>query len=164
MAISDEQFRELAGRTARQIAVVTARQGRWDHATTVTDYFTVSRDPATVAISLYSLGRMADAVAEAGEWALNLLTVEHKAVARWLSEPGAPLYNLLSSVPHHRLSADGPAIIDGSSVTWLCRTVQELDVATHTVTFGEVTDVVEHPGPVPEPLLWYRGSFLGEQV
>lgn len=160
MAISDEQFLELAGRTARQVAVVTARQGRWDVATTVTDYLTVSRDPATVAISLYSLSRMADAVVETGEWALNLLTVEHKAVARWLSEPGAPLYNLLSSVPHHRLSDDGPAIIDGSSVAWACRTVRDIEVATHTITFGEVTDVVKRPAPLPEPLLWYRGSFL----
>lgn len=182
MPISEDEFRDISNRLAKGVAVVTARSRGHDIARTVTDVIAVSWDPPTMLVSLYSLGRIAEAVEEAGVWALSFLTAAQQPVASWLAEPGAPLVGLLDPVPHWRLGPDGPAIVSGALAWMVVETTQAHEIATHTLFAGAVVamgaadgaDATEPGGGASalagqaqptralstEPLLRYCGEYL----
>ncbi len=154
-----EEFREVSNRLAKGVAIITARSRGRDHARTVTDVIAVSWDPPTMLVSLYSLGRMCEAVEDAGHWAVSFLAAEQRHIAGWLSEPGTPLIGLLDNIPHHRRDLDGPALID-DALAWLeVRTTASVEVATHTLVAGEVTWMSAAEGDTRPGLLRYRGSY-----
>lgn len=133
-----ERFRLRSNQAAKAVGIVSARVGSHDVATTVTDYVTVSWDPPTMLVSLYSLGRAAEAVAESDTWALSILAADQAPVAAWLAEPGTPTLGLLSNVAHARVSPGGPALIAGALAWFEIHTSTTVTVATHTLFAGEV--------------------------
>lgn len=150
----------LAGNAARSVAIVSARFRGWDSATTVTDFLSVSYDPPTVLVSLYSLSRMAEAVAASERWGLSLLASDQRAVADALGEEGAPLVGLLDRVPHFRRDASAPALISGSLAWFELRTAASYTAATHTLFVGEVTAMgTDAPGSAA-PLVRFRSGYL----
>jgi flavin reductase (DIM6/NTAB) family NADH-FMN oxidoreductase RutF len=139
--ISDDDqefYKRLSGQAAKGVAVLSAVHRGWDHAATVTDYLSVSWDPPTMLVSVYSLSRLAEAVETSGRWSLSLLSSEQTAVADRLGEAGAPLVGLLDQVPHFRREETAPPIINGALAWFDLRTASSFQAATHTIFVGEV--------------------------
>ena len=152
-------YQWLNGRTAKGVGVVSCvHQGR-DYAATVTDFLSVSYDPPTMLLSLYSLSRIADAVLESGVWVLSLLASGQTAVADALSEPGAPLIALLDNVPHHRREASSPAIVSGALAWFELRTTAVHPAATHSLIVGEVAWMGRSAGSDLGPLIRYESEY-----
>jgi flavin reductase (DIM6/NTAB) family NADH-FMN oxidoreductase RutF len=150
-------YQWLNGRTAKGVAVISCvHQGR-DYAATVTDFLSVSYDPPTMLVSLYSLSRIAEAVTASGIWVLSLLGSEQTAVADALSEPGAPLIALLDNVPHQRREATSPAIISGALAWFELGTTAVHEVATHTLVVGRVRWMGR--GGEAGPLVRYESEY-----
>ncbi|GAB2528640.1 flavin reductase family protein [Paramicrobacterium agarici] len=154
-----DSYRMLSGRAAKGVAVVSTVVGRYDHATTVTDYLSVSYDPPTMLVSLYGLSRTAEAVDEAGRWALSLLASDQRTIADELGELGAPLRGLLARTPHWRRELGAPAIIDGCVAWFECRTTAVHDAATHTLVVGEVVAMGRSDDHDATPLVHYRSEY-----
>ncbi len=152
-------FRELANHIAKGVVIVSARHRGLDYATTVTDVLSVSWDPPTLLVSLYSLGRMAEAVEASGTWGVSVLTAGQRPVADWLAEPGTPLVGLLDQVPHLRRDPEGPALIEGASAWFEVRTTASVEVATHTLFAGEVAWMSAGTAGPPGPLVRYRSGY-----
>lgn len=157
-AAAQEAFRELTGRIARGVAIVSAVHRGHDHATPVTDFLTVSWDPPTMLVSLYSLGRMVEAVDAAGAWGLSVLSADQAPVARWLGEPGTPLVGLLDNVPHWRTAPGRPALVTGALAWFELRTTTSVEVVTHTVVVGQVVAMGGSDGAGPA-LVRERGRY-----
>lgn len=155
-----ETYKLLGTQAAKGVAVVSAVHRGWDTAVTVTDLLSVSYDPPTMLVSLYSLSRMAEAVAETGAWGISLLAAGQLGVADALGHEGAPLIGLLQNVPHFRREAGAPALIRGALAWFELRTVAAHDAATHTLFVGEVTAMGRgHSGPAT-PLVRFRSGYL----
>ncbi|GAA2521691.1 flavin reductase family protein [Rarobacter incanus] len=154
-----ERFRELSNRLAKGVAVVSARHRGHDVARTVTDVITVSWDPPTVMVSLYSLGRMAEALEAESTFAVSFLSADQRWIAQWLAEPGTPTIGLLDQIPHRRLDPAGPALIEGASAGLVVRKEHEFEVATHTLFAGGVVAMVG-AGARPSALLRHRGDYI----
>lgn len=137
--IASELFRVHTASAAKGVAVLSARQGNYDVAVTVSDYLMVSWDPPTIAVSLYTLGRAADAVAQSGKFMLSLLSADQRAIAARLGQPSPPLHGLLNGVPHARRADHEPAIISGALAWFEVQVTQNTEAATHTLYIGEVT-------------------------
>ncbi|HEY9477468.1 MAG TPA: flavin reductase family protein [Microbacteriaceae bacterium] len=150
-------YQWINGRTAKGVAVVSCRLRGRDYAATVTDFLSVSYDPPTMLLSLYSLSRIAEAVVESGVWALSLLAAENTAVADALSEPGAPLIALLDNVPHERRRDSSPAIVSGALAWFELETTAVHEVATHTLVVGEVRWMGR--GGAGGPLVRYESEY-----
>jgi flavin reductase (DIM6/NTAB) family NADH-FMN oxidoreductase RutF len=158
----DEDFyKRLSGEAAKGVAVLSASQRGRDHAATVTDYLSVSFDPPTMLVSVYSLSRLAEAIEAAGTWSLSLLSSAQTAVADRLGEPGAPLIGLLDQVPHFRRDASAPPVIDGALAWFELRTVGSFPAATHTIFVGEVTWMGRPAVHRAAPLVRFRSSYTG---
>lgn len=111
--VDDQEFyKRLSGEVAKGVAILsTTHRGR-DYAATVTDYLSVSFDPPTMLVSVYSLSRLAEAIESAGRWSLSVLSSAQAAVADGLGEPGAPLIGLLDQIPHSRRDVTAPPVVD----------------------------------------------------
>lgn len=159
LAVTSEHFRELANHVAKGVVIVTARQRGQDYATTVTDVLSVSWDPPTLLVSLYSLGRMAEAVESAGVWGVSVLSSAQRPVAEWLAEPGTPLVGLLDPVPHWRRDEGSPVLISGALAWFEVHTSFTAEVATHTLFAGEVAWMSDGEAAGRGPLVRYQSSW-----
>lgn len=154
-----DSYRMLSGRAAKGVAVVSAVASRYDHATTVSDYLSVSYDPPTMLVSLYGLSRTAEAIEESGTWALSLLASNQRTIADELGELGAPLRGLLARTPHWRRDLGSPAIIDGCVAWFECRTTAVHTAATHQLVVGEVVAMGRSDDHAAKPLIHYRSEY-----
>lgn len=158
---SDKQsYKKLSSFAAKGVAVVTAVQGRWDQATVVTDYLSVSYDPPTMLVSLYSLSRMAEAFVESGRWGVSLLASNQRNVAEALGEQASPLPRLLDRIPHFRTGEGTPALIVGSLCWFDLRTTHVTVAATHTLFVGEVTAMGRSAEFGALPLTRFQSGYL----
>jgi Conserved protein/domain typically associated with flavoprotein oxygenases, DIM6/NTAB family len=155
-----DEYRSLTASAARGVAVVSAVQGRWDHAVPVTDFLSVSYDPPTMLVSLYSLSRIAEAVAGAERWGISLLAAGQAAVVARLGEEGGPLDGLLAQVPHFRRAEGGPAFIGGALSWFELRTTAMHEAATHTLVVGEVTAMGRAGDFGAKPLVRFQAGYL----
>lgn len=155
-----DAYRSHTAATAKGVAIVTAVHGRWDHAVPVTDYLSVSYDPPTMLVSLYSLSRIAEAVEASGRWALSVLSAEQRDVAERLGEQGAPLDGLLGQTAHYRRAPGSPVLIAGAISWFELRTVSTHEAATHTLFVGEVTAMGRATGFGAAPLVRFQSGYL----
>ncbi|HYI32754.1 MAG TPA: flavin reductase family protein [Glaciibacter sp.] len=158
--VDDQEFyKRLSGEVAKGVAILsTTHRGR-DYAATVTDYLSVSFDPPTMLVSIYSLSRLAEAIESAGRWSLSVLSSAQAAVADGLGEPGAPLIGLLDQIPHSRRDASAPPIVDGALAWFELRTVDSFTAATHTIFVGEVAWLGRPAEHRARPLVRFRSSY-----
>jgi Conserved protein/domain typically associated with flavoprotein oxygenases, DIM6/NTAB family len=155
-----ERYKALSGYVAKGVAVVSTVHGRWDYATTITDFLSVSYDPPTMLASIYALSRMCEAIEESGRWTLSILEATQSYPADWLGEQGSPLVSLLDSVPHSRREPGAPAIVDGCLAWFELRTTATLAAATHTLFVGEVVEMGQTADHAARPLVRYRSAYL----
>lgn len=156
-----DAYRLLAGDIASGTAVVATRRYGRDVAATVTGFLDVSYDPPTMLVSLYADGRIGEAVVEAGEWALSLLSGAHEGTANWLASPGNPVHGLLNQVPFRRAPASGAAVIEGAIAWFDLRTTAVHQVATHLVVAGEVVAMggTDDAQAANDPLLHFSREY-----
>jgi len=154
-----EAYKQLATLAARGVAVVSAVRGRWDVAATVTDFLSVSYDPPTMVVSLFSLSRIAEAVTASGRFAVSLLARDQRGIADRLGAPGAPLVGLLDQVPHTRREAGAPVVIDGALAWFELRVVATQDAATHVLVVGEVVATSATARWSARPLVRWRSEY-----
>ncbi|QAY61882.1 flavin reductase [Microbacterium protaetiae] len=155
----EDAYKQLATLAAKSVAVVSAVQGRWDVAVTVTDFLSVSYDPPTMLVSLFSLSRIAEAVVASGRFALSVLAHDQRAIADRLGEPGAPLVGLLDQVPHRRREPGGPALVDGAIVWFDLHVAAVHTAATHLLVIGEVVATSATARWSARPLVRWRSDY-----
>jgi flavin reductase (DIM6/NTAB) family NADH-FMN oxidoreductase RutF len=156
----DEEFyKALSGQVAKGVAVISAVHRGWDHAATVTDFLSVSYDPPTMVVSIYSLSRLAEAIETSGRWSLSVLSAGQASVADQLGEAGAPLIGLLDQTPHFRPEDGAPALVTDALAWFELSTVAAVEAATHTLFVGEVTWMGRPDGQPGAPLVRYQSGY-----
>lgn len=156
-----DEYRRLSAEQAAGVGVVsTVWRGR-DYAATVTAFVPVSYDPPTMLVSLYEGSRIAQAVAESGQWALTLLTEDQRRQANWLASPGTPIEGLLTQLPFRRGPATGSTVLEGGLAYFEVITTAVHEAATHLLVVGNVvsmgSEAVVRAGL--SPLLHYAGDY-----
>lgn len=160
ISTADEEFyKRLSGQAAKGVAVISAVHRGWDYAATVTDFLSVSYDPPTMVVSIYSLSRLAEAIETSGRWSLSLLSSAQASIADRLGEAGAPLVGLLDQIPHFRPEESAPAVVTGALAWFELRTVASYPAATHTLFVGEVTWMGYSGEQVGAPLVRYQSDY-----
>lgn len=153
-------FRDMMSCFPTGVSVVTAADpDGHPHGATCSALASVTLDPPTLLVCLGVGGRTLDAIALSGEFAVNLLHADARAVAqvfatscrdRFATVPWRPL--LRTGLPHlHR-----HALAVGA-----CSVTQLIVVGDHAVVLGRVTGVHRAPG---SPLLYGMRGFASWQV
>jgi 3-hydroxy-9,10-secoandrosta-1,3,5(10)-triene-9,17-dione monooxygenase reductase component len=148
-----ELFREVFGRFATGVAVITSAGATSSGGMTANALCSLSLDPLLALVCFENQARTLPIVREAGRFALNLLSADQRELARVFASK-LPEAEKLDGVPH-RL-ADGVPVIDGVLAWATCRLRELIPGGDHTIAIGSILSMGLGGG---QPLLWYGGRY-----
>ena len=148
-----ELFREVFGRFATGVAVVTSATPAGEGGMTANALCSLSLEPLLALVCFENDARTLPIVREAGRFAVNVLGAHQEEVARVFASK-MPESEKLDGIGHRY--QDGIPIIEGA-LSWVVCSLRELIAGgDHTIAIGEVVAMGLGEG---DPLLWYGGQY-----
>lgn len=150
----ERQFRDCLGRFATGVTVVTCREPGGERAgITVNSLTSVSLDPQLILWNIARTSRAADAFVSAGEFVVNILAADQKALSEHFAQSERPRFKSVASTD----SASGQPLLP-DCIAWLhCQTDAIHEGGDHLIIVGEVTKV--DLGRDTAPLLYFAGNY-----
>ena len=148
-----ELFREVFGRFATGVAVITSAGPAGIGGMTANALCSLSLDPLLALVCFQNRARTLPIVREAGRFAVNLLAADQEQLAGVFASK-LPEAEKLTGVDH-RLE-HGVPVIDGSLAWAVCELRELIAGGDHTIAIGHVIDLGLGDG---KPLLWYAGRY-----
>jgi 3-hydroxy-9,10-secoandrosta-1,3,5(10)-triene-9,17-dione monooxygenase reductase component len=153
-----ELFREVFGRFATGVAVITGTGPAGLGGMTVNALCSLSLEPLLVLVCFENEARTLPIVREAGRFGVNVLTTDQEELAGVFASK-VPEAEKLDGVPHR--IEHGVPLIEGS-LAWAACDLRELIAGgDHTIAIGEVIAMGLGSG---DPLLWYGGRYHGAEL
>lgn len=162
MEIASDTFRQVMGRFATGISVVTTFDGEAPVGITVNALSSVSLDPPLVMVALDRSRFITPMVRSAGRFAVNVLGEGQQALSDCFAHapvsPGREDFcgAIWSAGP------TGLPLLDGAIATLECTVVQTFSAGDHDLFIGRV-DALDAPAAAAEheiPLLYFRRRYL----
>jgi flavin reductase (DIM6/NTAB) family NADH-FMN oxidoreductase RutF len=150
-----ELFREVFGRFATGVAVITSAGPAGAGGMTANALCSLSLDPLLALVCFENRARTLPIVRESGRFAVNVLSTRQEQIAGVFASK-LPEAEKLEGVDH-RLECGVP-IIDGSIAWAACELRELMPGGDHTIAIGQVKSMGLGEG---EPLLWYSGRYHG---
>lgn len=151
--VDAEQFRQLLGRFATGVSVLTARDGRGlSQGMTASSIASVSLHPPLLLVAVDHANDMHAAMLGATHFVVNILASDQEALARAFA---AETTNRFDGVGY-RENRHAIPLLDGALAYIECAKHAEVPAGDHTVFIGLVIG-----GEVTErrPLLYFRGGY-----
>ena len=179
MAIEKEFFRQVMGRFATGVTVVTARSRETLAGLTVNAFCSVSLNPPLILICIDLTSTTCPGIRDSGVFAVNMLTDKQEYLSRCFATASAERYEGFCHACYH-VAATGAPIIDDTLAFIDARVVAEYPGGDHAIFLGQVVamgvagqvvfareaerehiTVVEHGGNGTEkaPLTYYLGQY-----
>lgn len=154
--------RAAVRRLATGVTVLTTVHGDRAHGTTASAVGAVSRDPLLICVCLRNGSVFADLAAQAGRFAVNVLSGRQAAIADWFADPDRPSgYGQFAPVDWEPDAVSGAPLLRGA-VAWLgCRPTARYPGGDHTILLAEVLDGSSGTGG---PLLGYDGLLHSAEL
>jgi 3-hydroxy-9,10-secoandrosta-1,3,5(10)-triene-9,17-dione monooxygenase reductase component len=149
-----ELFREVFGRFATGVAVITSAGSSGAGGMTANALCSVSLDPLLALVCFANSARTLPIVRETQRFAVNLLAADQRDVAGLFASK-APESEKLERVPHELIG--GMPVIAGTIAWAVCEVRELLAGGDHTIAIGEVLDM--GLGVSGQPLLWFEGRY-----
>jgi 3-hydroxy-9,10-secoandrosta-1,3,5(10)-triene-9,17-dione monooxygenase reductase component len=151
--LQPELFREVFGRFATGVAVITSAGPAGAGGMTANALCSLSLDPLLALVCFENRARTLPIVREAGRFGVNVLSAGQEQLAGVFASK-LPEAEKLEGV-EHRLE-HGVPIIDGALAWAVCEVRELIGGGDHTICIGRVTAMGLGDG---EPLLWYAGTY-----
>ena len=153
MAIDPDEFREVLGRFASGVTVLTVRDAEGhDHGMTVSAFCSASLDPPLVVACIDHAADMHGVLRKAAHFGVNVLAEGQEALSRRFAELPSGRFDGLGYTRSER----GLVLLDDALAHLECRTVARHEAGDHTIHVGEVEWADSRQG---RPLLYYRGGY-----
>jgi flavin reductase (DIM6/NTAB) family NADH-FMN oxidoreductase RutF len=156
--IDPELFREVFGRFATGVAVITGAGPAGEGGMTANALCSLSLDPLLALVCFENEARTLPIVREAGRFGVNVLSAEQRELAGVFASK-LPERQKLDGVTH-RLE-QGVPVIDGTLAWAVCDLRELIAGGDHTIAIGEVIALGLGDG---DPLLWYRGRYIAPDL
>jgi flavin reductase (DIM6/NTAB) family NADH-FMN oxidoreductase RutF len=153
--VDPAQFRQLLGRFATGVTVVTTRDASGQPVgMTASSVASVSLDPPLVLVSVDRANDMYPALTAAERFVLNVLAADQEAISRRFAAEHANRFDGIG----YGETRHGLPVLEGVLASIECEKQAAVPGGDHTVFFGLVTG-----GAVSDrrPLLYYRGGYAG---
>ncbi|MBE1534598.1 flavin reductase family protein [Actinomadura algeriensis] len=153
-------FVEAVAGFATGVVVLTVRDGRDDHGTTVTSFMSVSLEPPLVLVGLSSSSYLAEVLGRRDRWAATVLSSGQRALAGRFAAAGRPGARiLLAGEPHHR-GTESDALVPENGVAALeCGTRQTIEAGDHALFVAEIL-AADYITREKEPLIRVNRRYL----
>ena len=151
--VDADQFRQLLGRFATGVTVVTARSASGAPlGMTASSFASVSLDPPLVLVAVDRRNDMHDALKAAPHFAINILTADQEILSRRFASTDPNRFDGVG----YREGRNGLPLLNDVVAHIECTMHGAVPGGDHTVYFGLVTggDVTEK-----RPLIYYRSGY-----
>jgi 4-nitrophenol 2-monooxygenase / 4-nitrocatechol 4-monooxygenase, reductase component len=150
--VNDRVFREVIGRFASGVTVVTARADDQDFGTTASAVSSLSLEPPMMLVCLNKTSETQGAILRTGWFAVNILSETQALLAYKFAKKGPDKFR---DVDVERVRSGSPLISNALAQIECCVT-DTATGGTHTIFLGEVQHAAGDEGA---PLTYYRGRF-----
>lgn len=135
----DDQLPRTVYRLTTGVTVLTAVHGDRAHGTTASAVFAVSREPLLIGVCLRTGSAFAELAAQAGRFAVNVLSDRQATIADWFADPDRPAgYGQFAPVDWEPDPASGAPLLRGA-VAWLdCLPTVSHPGGDHSILLAEV--------------------------
>jgi flavin reductase (DIM6/NTAB) family NADH-FMN oxidoreductase RutF len=152
-AAETARFREVFGRLASGVTVVTTMSPHGPSGLTATAVCSVSLDPMLVLVCIHNGSRTLAALEEADAFAVNILRDHQTDIATVFAAP-VPETVRFAATPY-RLHHGMPVLDD--ALAWVtCGVVETYPGGDHTIVLGAVTQMAAGAG---DPLIHHSGRY-----
>ena len=156
MTTDPQEYRNIIGRFATGVTVVTTAVDGWLHGMTANAITSVSLDPLLLLVCVDKAAHTHDHLSRAGAFAVNILSEDQQDVSQTFAASSEPEEGRLQGVAY-RIGGNGAPIIDGCIAHIECEVSEHTDAGDHTIFIGSVLDAtVDQEAP---PLLFYQGKY-----
>lgn len=155
--VNSRAFRDVAGRFATGVSVMTTVLDGDVHGMTINAFASVSLDPLLVLVCVERNTLMATMVQGSGVFALSFLAEDQQGLSIHFADPFRPLGRLeFESIRTHPAPSGCP-LIDGAIGWFDCRVWDLHEGGDHVIVLGE--PLALGVGTDAEPLLFFRGAY-----
>jgi 3-hydroxy-9,10-secoandrosta-1,3,5(10)-triene-9,17-dione monooxygenase reductase component len=148
-----ELFREVFGRFATGVAVITSAGPMGAGGMTANALCSLSLDPLLALVCFENGARTLPIVREAGRFALNILSAHQQRLAGVFASK-LPEAEKLEGVEHR--FEEGLPVIEGALAWAVCELRELIAGGDHTIAIGQVGAMGLGEG---NPLLWHAGRY-----
>ena len=152
MAVDEKLQRQVMGRFATGVTVVTTRNGDERHGMTANAVMSLSLDPPLIVVSVDKTAHMHGALLESRCFAVNVLKQEQEPLSRRFARRGPKDFSDLSCT----VEETGSPILDDALAYADCKVVEVLSGGDHDMFVGELLAAESRGG---QPLIFYGGSY-----
>ena len=147
--IGSEEFRDLIGRFASGVTVVTTIRDGTPYGTTASAVTSVSLTPPMLLVCMNKISLTGQAIKSSRHFVVNVLAEDQGFLADHFATKGSNFTNINITT-----GALGAPLLTGALATFECRVVNDVPAGTHAVLIG----LVEHAsGRHGMPLAYFRG-------
>jgi flavin reductase (DIM6/NTAB) family NADH-FMN oxidoreductase RutF len=137
MAIEKDFFRQVMGRFATGVTVVTAKSQEKLAGLTVNAFCSVSLNPPLVLVCVDLMSATLPVIRESGVFAVNILTDKQEHLSRCFATPSRERFECFCHAGYH-VAATGAPIIDDTLAFIDARVVAEYPGGDHVIFIGQV--------------------------
>jgi flavin reductase (DIM6/NTAB) family NADH-FMN oxidoreductase RutF len=145
-------FRDVIGRFASGVTVITSRLDEQDYGTTASAVSSLSMEPPMLLICLNRTSETREAILAAGWFAVNILSEGQADLAYAFAKKSPDRFKGTKTTR----GTSGLPLLTGALAQLECRVSETATGGTHTVFLGEVLNAA---GTDANPLTYYRGRF-----
>ena len=151
-AVPDDVFRDVIGRFASGVTVITTTADDGDHGTTASAVSSLSMDPPMLLVCLNKTSDTQTAILSSGVFAVNILAEDQGQVAYQFAKKGQGKFDGVDVVR----GRSGVPLVDRALAHLECEVDETVAGGTHTVFLARVK---EASGKEGAPLTYFRGRF-----
>lgn len=152
-SVDAAQFRELCGRFATGVVVVTTAYPDGSPAgMTANSLTSVSLEPPLVSVNVEHVADFHQVITAAPGFAINVLGHDQETLSRRFAGSGPDRFGGVG----YRRTDRGLIVLTGAIAAIECEVFQKFAVGDHTVVVGRVVGGEVHDG---RPLLYFRGGY-----
>jgi flavin reductase (DIM6/NTAB) family NADH-FMN oxidoreductase RutF len=152
--ISSDEFRDVIGRFASGVTVITTFDGSRAFGSTASAVSSLSLEPPMLLVCINRRSATGAAVARSGTFAVNILAEHQGELARRFASKEPDKFHGVRT----RMGRYGEPLLEGALAQLECRVTEQVQGGTHTVFLAEVDCASSCDG---RPLAYFRGRFGG---
>lgn len=155
MSVDPSTFRQVMGRFATGVTIVTTAHGDQRAGITVNAFCSVSLDPPLVLVCIEHRNYTHDLITDSGAFAVNFLDSEQADVSRCFASQGDARLTDFCGVATHPVATGAP-VFDQCLAYVDCRVTAVYPGGDHSIIIGRVEALGSSDA---HPLLYYRARY-----
>jgi flavin reductase (DIM6/NTAB) family NADH-FMN oxidoreductase RutF len=151
-------FRQVLGRFATGVTVITIHHDQVKHGMTANAFTSVSLNPPLILVSIDKRADMHRYIMEADAFCVNILSEHRRDWSDWWAGKAPKDQDQFIDIPHST-KATGSPVLDDCLGYIDCKVWARYDGGDHTLVVGEVQEASINPDSNLKPLLFFSSKY-----